>query len=472
MFQSLLACILAVSLSAERTLVPLPPSPGSSSERLPRLKVSANGRFLVTERNRPFFWLGDTAWWLPGVSPADVELYLDKRARNGFNVIQVHCGRPVKDYAQRLPYLNDDPLSPNEDYWRNIDSIVERAASRRIYVALAPLWGEEYGRLFGKDADRAGRFGRWIGARYAARSNVLWIVSGEYDSINGFRVPISPEQKAVLVAAARGIREATGGKRLMTLHPGVPRTSSQDFHDQAWLDLNMLQSGHVIDFTAYNQPENYDLIAHDYALRPVKPVVDGEPIYEDTPDAIWIDRRIDRPRANDAAVRRKAYWSVFAGACGHTYGHNDVYGFYVPPSASAILKPEEGGSGNRSLWKTCLDSPGAVQMRFLRALIESHPFLSQTPDQTLLASDPGAGKEHVGALRGEGYALIYSPLGRPIRVHMNALHWRRAHASWFDPRTGKRTSAGKVITTGDQAFDPPGSPGDGNDWVLEVVRSR
>lgn len=472
MFRAFLACILALLLATEHALVPSLVSAGTSSERLPRLTVSANGRFLVTERNRPFFWLGDTAWWMPGISPADVDLYLDNRARNRFNVIQVHCGRPVNDYAGRLPYLHDDPFSPNKDYWRNIDSIIERAAHRRLYVALVPLWGEEYGRLFGKDAERAGRFGRWIGARYADRSNVLWIASGEYDSINGFRVPISPEQKAVVVAAAKGIREATGGKQLMTLHPGVSRTSSQEFHDQSWLDLNMLQSGHVVDFTAYNQAENYELIAHDYALRPVKPVLDGEPIYEDTPDAIWTDQRIDRPRANAAAVRRKAYWAVFAGACGHTYGHNDVFGFYVPPSPGAILKPGEGGSGNRSLWKTCLEAPGAVQMRYLRALIESHPFLSQIPDQALIASDPVVGKEHIGALRGEGYALFYSPLGRPVRVRMDSLNWRQASASWFDPRTGKRTSAGKVISTGDQAFDPPGSTGDGNDWVLELARLR
>jgi hypothetical protein len=27
-------------------------------------------------------------------------------------------------------------------------------------------------------------------------------------------------------------------------------------------------------------------------------------------------------------VRRYAYWSVFAGSCGHTYGHNAIMQFY------------------------------------------------------------------------------------------------------------------------------------------------
>lgn len=445
--------------------------PNTAARNLPRLKVSSNRRFLITEAGKPFFWMGDTAWWLPAISPSDVDLYLNNRARHGFNGIQVHCGRTVKDYAGRLPYRDNDPLAPNEEYWRNVDSIVERAAQHGLYVALAPLWGEEYGRLFGKDTERAGRFGRWIGARYASRSNVLWIASGEYDSINGYRVPLSAEQRAVIHAAAQGIRAATGGRQLMTIHPGAPRTSSQDFHGEAWLDFNMLQSGHIVDFEAYSQPENYALIANDYARKPTKPVLDGEPIYEDTPDAIWTDRSVDRPRANAAAVRRKAYWAIFAGACGHTYGHNDIYGFYVPPSPDFVLKPPQG-SGNRSLWKTCLDAPGAAQMKHLRRLIESRPFLTQKPDFTLLASDPGRGRQHLGALRGESYALIYSPLGNPFTVRMETLRWREVRASWFDPRTGKRTPAGRWPAMGNRDFDPPGEPGEGNDWVLELERSR
>ena len=121
----------------------------------------------------------------------------------------------------------------------------------------------------------------------------------------------------------------------MTLHPGVPRTSSQDFHGEAWLDLNMLQSGHVIDFEAYHQAEDYALITHDYALKPAKPVLDGEPIYEDTPDAIWVDRSVDRPRAGAAAVRRKAYWAVFAGACGEA-GSGDAVDRVCDPCRLAL----------------------------------------------------------------------------------------------------------------------------------------
>lgn len=89
---------------------------------LPRIKVSPDGRFLITENGKPFFWMGDTGWWMTGISPADVDFYLAKRAEQRFNVIQFHCGRLVKDHAGRMPFRNNDALAPDEEYWRNVDS--------------------------------------------------------------------------------------------------------------------------------------------------------------------------------------------------------------------------------------------------------------------------------------------------------------------------------------------------------------
>ncbi len=441
----------------------------SSDTALPRLRLSTNGRFLATGNGQPFFWLADTGWWMAGITPDEVDLYLKKRSEQRFNVIQFHCGRLVTDYAGRRPFHGDDPLVPDEDYWRNVDSIVTKAGARGLYVALVPLWGEEYGRLFGTDAEKALKFGRWIGARFAARTNVVWIASGEHDSINGFRLPISAAQKSVLTAAARGLREATGGGQLITVHPGAARTSSGDFHGESWLDFNMLQSGHQMDSAAYGLAENHALIAHDYGLMPVKPVLDGEPIYEDTPDAIWIRRDLAKPRADAAAVRRKAYWSVFAGACGHTYGNNNVFGFFVPPSAGFVTRPPTG-SGSRELWKTALDAPGGAQLCHLRELMESRPFLTQVPDLSLLGSPPEAGNGHTGALRGDGYAMVYSPMGRPFSVRLEQLGWREVSLTWFDPRTGGYEASERTSGNGLRQCDPPGDAGDGNDWVLVLER--
>ena len=189
---------------------------------LPRIEASPNGRFLITENGMPFFWLGDTGWWMTGISPAEVDVYLAKRAAQQFNVIQFHCGRMVKDYAGRLPFRDNDPLAPDEEYCAtSIPSYRRRrltastlhscrCGARSTDASSAPMPNDQANSASGS-------------VRYASRTNVLWIASGEYDSINGFRIPITATQKAVLTAAARGIHGATGGRQLITVHPGVAR---------------------------------------------------------------------------------------------------------------------------------------------------------------------------------------------------------------------------------------------------------
>jgi polygalacturonase len=85
-----------------------------------------------------------------------------------------------------------------------------------------------------------------------------------------------------------------------------------------------------------------------------------------------------------------------------------------------------------------------------------------------MANGEGDDLEHVAALRGEGYALIYTPTGKPFRVRLDKLTGKQMKAWWFDPRTGKATAAGQFAKEGEREFTPPGSPGVGHDWVLAL----
>jgi hypothetical protein len=59
---------------------------------------------------------------------------------------------------------------------------------------------------------------------------------------------------------------------------------------------------------------------------------------------------------------------------------------------------------------TSLDLPGSGQMQYVRNLIESRPYFSRTPDQSLLTTSPPDGAEHMQATRGEGLRLyLFSP---------------------------------------------------------------
>jgi hypothetical protein len=71
-------------------------------------------------------------------------------------------------------------------------------------------------------------------------------------------------------------------------------------------------------------------------------------------------------------------------------------------------------------------------------------------------------------LRGEGYALVYTPTGKPFRVRLDRLSGRELQAWWFDPRTGESRAAGRFARERNREFVPPGQPGAGNDWVLAL----
>ena len=422
------------------------------------LTVSDNHRFLVQEDGTPFFWMGDTAWELfHKLTREDAETYLKIRAGQGFNVIQAVAlsefdGLKVSNAYDRSPLLKNeaglfDPdlpyLAGPYSYWDHVDAVIDLAAEHGIYCALLPTWGDKYNMsTWGKGPEiftpeNAFRYGRWIADRYRDRSNIIWVLGGDR--------PLETHRHfGVISEMARGIRAGDGGAHLITFHPTGNRSSSYHNHDEAWLDFNMIQSGHG----ALNA-KNYDFVEHDYAQLPVKPTLDGEPRYEDHP----INFNPDNGYYDDFDVRQAAYWAVFAGSFGHTYGHHSVWSMCTEPAAYIIMN-----------WQTALVRPGATHMQHLRRLIESRSFLERIPDQSLVAVQYG-GANHLQATRGEQYAMIYSPCGLLIQVAMGRIAGRQVQASWFDPRTGVETVIGEFDNTGVASFMPPSS-GRNNDWVL------
>jgi hypothetical protein len=236
---------------------------------------------------------------------------------------------------------------------------------------------------------------------------------------------------------------------LMTFHPRGGETSSTSFHNDPWLDFNMHQTGHGLA----EKTMSWAKIAKDYALTPIKPVLDGEPLYEDHPLAF---RARDFGYSFDAHVRPRAYWSVFSGSCGHTYGNHSVWQMYGPTRKRI--------NGPLLFWNEAIHRPGAAQMQYVRELIESRPYLSRVPDQSLVV-DTLDGADKIVATRGDGYAFIYSAQGRKFTVNMGKLSGSSVKTYWFNPRTGTHEDAGTFDNTGTREFVCP-SEGFGSDWVL------
>ncbi len=434
-----------------------------------RLRISDNGRFLEKEDGTPFFWMGDTAWSIATINPSDMAYYMNDRAQKGFSIIQIDAdsyGAP--NYAGQRPFKNENPgatTNPNdwvnEVWWQYLDSIISEAENRGIYVCLMNMWGAVLdadrnfwgGYLrFGNNTTKAYNFGKWLGNRYKDKTNVIWSVSGEYAAVNKYIEPITASQKALFNAVAQGLEDAHGGSQIMTIHSG------DYFRSAAWHNFTMIQSGHKPDNTAIGRLETYEDIAANYGLTPIKPVVDGEMVYEAYPDI------------TPAVVRRKTYWSVFAGGLGVTYGHVCIETMNNPYGTFANI-PDICRTNGR--WKDTLNAPGGSQMQYLRFLMESvSDYLGRIPDQSIIVSGIGSGITHVQATRdAEGkYALVYIPDGHNVTVNMAKISGLGADASWYNPRTGEYAAIGNFPNSGSRVFDPPGATAEGNDWVLVLKK--
>jgi len=428
----------------------------ASVEAFQSLKVSDNGRYLVHADNSPFFYLGDTAWELfHRLNREEAERYLSNRAEKGFTVIQAVVIAEISGlkkgnaYGDK-PFHDLDVARPNEKYFSHVDWIVDQAAAKGLYVAMLPSWGRwvgnndegrELANFFTPENGR--KFARFLAERYKDKP-IIWVLGGD-------RQP----SKSVVVwdEMAAGIREVVGAKQLITYHPRTD--SSGELHNKAWLDFNMIQSGHDPNST------NHEAIARDYALTPVKPCMDSEPAYEYPPDAMPAERPV-----GEAQVRRLAYWGLFAGAHGHTYGTHPIWQMY-----------DEGREPRWDVvtpWHQSMDLPGVKQLIFVKRLIQSRPYLRRIPDQGILASENPGGIDQIQATR-DGrpgasdatYLMAYFPKHHRATINTALVAGEALNVTWYNPRNGESTDVGEVTNPGSLELEPPTNV-DGEDWVLLI----
>ena len=435
--------------------------------KISRLKVSDNGRFLQHNDGTPFFWLGDTGWLLPErLNRDEVAYYLSRCAEAGFNVVQVQTVNAVPTFniygKMSMPNGFDFSKIDTDEgygYWQHMDYIVDQAGKNGIYIGMVCVWGGvvKSGMV---SVDEARQYGKFLAERYKNRKNIVWIIGGDVQG------DVKTEVWDALATTIKSIDK----NHLMTFHPRGRTTSARWFNSRDWLDFNMFQSGHRrygqrMGTKDYPIPDNtgednWMYVDSAWSYKPIKPVIDGEPSYEDIPQGLHDG---NEPRWTARDVRRYAYWSVFAGSFGHTYGHNAIMQFAKPGVqgayfADGVVKP----------WYKALDDPGFNQMKHLKSLMLSLPYFERVPDQTII-EDNGERYNRLIATRGNDYLLVYNHTGREMRVRLDKISGRRKNVWWMDAATGKLTFVGcfegKVHT-----FSPVASQG--TDGVLIAIDSK
>ena len=418
-----------------------------------KLMVSSNNRYLQFENGKPFFWLGDTGWLVPQhLDRSEVEYYFNKCRRAGYNMVQIQVMDAVPSYniygQQSLPYGWDFSKADPEgvySYWDHLDYIVRKAEQNGIYIGMVAIWGSQV-QAGNIHAEQAKAYGKFLAERYKNNPNIIWIIGGD---IQG---NIHPEVWDALATSIKSI----DNKHLMTFHPRGRYTSAKWWSKASWMDFHTFQSGHrkygqrmgnkdypIPDST---EEDNWMYVDSTWAYKPIKPVLDDEPSYEDIPKGL---HDANEARWQDYDVRRYAYWSVFAGSCGHTYGHNAIMQMLKPGYPTGY-----GSDGTVKSWYQALEDPGYNQMQYITDLMLSFPYFERVPDQSIIVGKNGVKYDRLIATRGKDYMLIYNYNSNVMKIDLRKISGKKKLLWWFNPSDGAisliGTADNKIITVSPQ----------------------
>ena len=393
------------------------------------ITVSDNQRFLQKD-GKPYLYLADTAWTLlQRLEEKEIVYYLDCRADQGFNAVQVSAvseldGLRVPNREGQLPFKNGNPLFPNKAYFRLLTFLAEECRKRDMVLTVLPYWGNLFNQKWGVGPEvltpeNAFSYAAFLARLLSSFDNIIWMLGGDR--------PVESEYHSLIIEeTANGLRSAGGFKKLITYHP-CGETSSVAFSSIAdLLDFHSLQSGH--SFGGYKSEK---MVLKTLKIGR-KPCLDAECFYEDFP----LDFKTEWGyRFTPLDIRRRLYKNLFCGALGAVYGHQSVWCFRDRTDAEYPFT-----------WKQALHRPMAEQIRHLKALYKQVDFTRF-----------GTTSSAFGALscRAGNAELIYFENTEPVFIRPDPKR-TFCRAVWFDPATGNTAAFEKPLTPAFTAVSPLG----------------
>ena len=381
------------------------------------LQVSPNRRYFIdSATGKPFFWLGNTQWAIyRGFTLDEARFTIDSIKSKGYTVLATMlAGGTVATVPNRdgqTIWLNNDPSTPNEAYFKRVDAIVSYAVEKGLMVRIGMLHNSQ---LQYMSNGRGKAYARFVAERYKHIPNIVWSLHGNVDN---------PALIAMVREMADEIRSADGGSHLISQKPDPSPKSSGIIQGEPWLGFTQSQTFKRVDLI-------YSMVKTDYDRSPPKPTVMDEGAYEGGSEYGF--------PVTPLIVRRQAYYSYLTGGF-HTYGHNDSW---------RILPT----------WRASLDAPGAAQVGKLRSLFESlREWWFLTPDQSLFAAGgntSGAVLSLAARHKDGKWAMVYCAEPQTFSVEMKKLAGK-ARAYWIDPRTGASKTAGSFGNSGTRSFTTP-----------------
>jgi hypothetical protein len=257
----------------------------------------------------PFLIHGDTPWSLThNLTFEEAVRYLTTRQAQGFNTLMVSVPDAYDQdggktnspdrYGQQ-PFVGNDITQPTEPYWAHVDRVFREAEKRGFLLLVTPAYlgadKDGYVDLLKKAGPpRCREYGQWIGRRYRALTNIVWVHGGDRNPWD-----VRDEVRAL----AQAIREVDD-QHLHTAHWANGTAAFDSFGDEGWLDLN---SSYTYGPVAWR-------ILADRESQPPRPTFLIETHYEN-----------DFGGRTAEDVRADPYRAILSGAAGHLFGNKPMW---------------------------------------------------------------------------------------------------------------------------------------------------
>lgn len=447
------------------------------------LRVGPNKRHLTYTDGTPFFWLGDTWWFVPTSShPYDssshpeassmYQLCVQLREKQRYNMLTVgflgdrpdllasvggassmEAGGHGKDDLFGVDAWNEASVA----YWRQADRFLLYADEAGMGMTMNMIWNKDvvvYSEKVGADrlVDHLWPIHRYVIARLGSY-NVIWHVIAEYNHSDIRKAGLIPQT----LELGRRMRELDPYQdRPLTIFPWPASLApATDAWQQPWHGFKLCQGGH---YKAPWQTERAEVLRRAFETPPIQPVLIGEHNFEGI-----FDKQND-----DGDVRAAAWRAMMSGSCGVTYG---ATGLWYPNKSEADRRDWHWGN---NAWYKALEYPGAAQLGVLRGFFETLPWWQMRPLPTAVSVVPaltGKKTEHhmpTAAAFGDRHIVCYIPGALSptamVRIAVPEGSWTW---SWFDPRTGARAPGGQAA---DGQIGLPPRP-DRLDWAMLAERA-
>jgi Protein of unknown function (DUF4038)/Putative collagen-binding domain of a collagenase len=471
---TLVPCGLAEDVPIDDAMMRSPDSP------LYPLKASANNRYLVDQNNSPFLMVGDSPQNLiTNLSQKEAAAFMDNRRSYGINALWIDllciftdpsCNKEARTFDGIIPFLvPGDIATPNPEYFQRVEDILRIAMDHGMIVLLDPIETSSWLDILRNNGEsRAFKYGQYLANRYKFFPNIIWMHGNDFQSWR------NSTDTALVQAVARGIRSVDKA-HIHTLE--LDYFSSGSLDDPQWATLLELDA-------AYTYFPTFAQVLIEYNRSDFKPIFMVEANYE-------FEHNFNATGGSINNLRRQEYWTMLSGATGQLYG------------SAYTWRLNKG-------WETTLDTPGVLQLKYMKGLFANRKWYDLVPDQnhTVMTDGYGvlsclAGKASarfgkngnfmgrvlhllrnyafiasnscaVAARNPDGsLALAYMPTIRTITIDMSKVA-SPATARWYDPTSGEYADVkgSPFANAGSRQFTPskPNKSGEG-DWVL-VLESR